>query len=40
MFTKKKLVGQLHARKYVSVIDWDAVWGAAIIIGIIALVII
>jgi len=30
MFTKKKLVGQMHARKYKTVIDWDAVFGVGL----------
>jgi len=38
MFTKKKLVGQMHARKYKTVIDWDAVWGTVIVLGVIMLV--
>jgi Mn2+/Fe2+ NRAMP family transporter len=32
MFTKKKHLGSAHAFK--TVIDWDAVWGAVIVVVI------
>jgi len=34
MFTKKKLVGHLEARKYKKVIDWDAVFGFGLVLFI------
>jgi len=37
-FFKDELVGQLNARKYKKVIDWNAVGGAAIVVGIIFLI--
>jgi len=30
MFFKHKLIGQLHARKYKKVINWDAVFGVGL----------
>lgn len=38
MFTKPKQVGQAHIRTYKKVIDWDAVFGAIFIFGIVVVI--